>query len=181
MVCICCHPLPLKISALGKLHDLSGLLGHCVRQGKIDVKNIITIVETIKFFVVTQCTKLEAAYRADYEIASLARAEYSRSRNVNNSTAAALPVKIKAKSTTSVGSREVSAPQPKRVRDIEVAAKHVATAPKPIKALSPQEILESMLDVFKDAYAFLRKLDNKNTFLLKVVVISDQYPCMCGE
>ena len=181
MVCICCHPLPLKISALGKLHDLSGLLGHCVRQGKIDVKNIITIVETIKFFVVTQCTKLEAAYSADYEIALLARAEYSRSRNVSNSTAAALPLKIKAKSTTSVGSREVSAPQPKRVRDIEVAAKHVATAPKPIKALSPQEILESMLDVFKDAYAFLRKLDKGDVFLLKVVVISDQYPCMCGE
>lgn len=156
------------------MHDLSGLLGHCIRQGKIDVKNIITIVETIKFFVVTQCTKLEAAYEIEYDIAVRARAAYN-SRNLKtnyqiNSTIAAVPTKIKTSSSTSSGDTEVSAQQPKRVRDLEV--KKTSTAPLPSKPApaSAQDILKSMLDIFKDAYSFLKKLDNGEIFMSKVLV-----------
>jgi hypothetical protein len=162
---------PSKISALGKLHDLSGLLGHCIRVGKIDVKNIITIVETIKFFVVTQHSKLEAAYEAEYATAERARAAYSNSRNMkasyqSNSTVAAAPMKVKISSSSSSSNREVIAPPPKRVRDQDV--KQAVIAPAPSKSVSAQDILKSMLDVFKDAYNFLRKLDTGEVFMSKV-------------
>lgn len=162
-----------KISALGKLHDLSGLLGHCIRQGKIDVKNIITIVETIKFFVVTQCTKLEGAYETEYDIAVRARAAYnlrnSKTSYQMNSTAAAVPMKMKASSSSSSGNTEVSAPQLKRVRDQEVKQTSIAVLPSKPTSASAQDILKSMVDIFKDAYTFLKKLDNGEIFMSKVL------------
>jgi hypothetical protein len=146
------------------------------------VKNIVTIVETIKFFVVTQYTKLEAAYEIEYATAERARAAYSNSRNMktnhqSNSVVAAVPVKFKSSSTISSSNREVTAPPPKRAREQDV--KQAVIAPAPPKSVSAQDILKSMLDVFKDAYTFLRKLDNGEIFMSKVFLHSVvALPCM---
>jgi hypothetical protein len=46
------------------------------------------------------------------------------------------------------------------------------TAPAPSKSVSAQDILKSMLDVFKDAYTFLKKMDTSEIFMAKVLVHS---------
>lgn len=65
-----------KIGTLGKLHDLAWLLDHCRRQGKIDTKNILAIVEMLRFFIIFQYTKQESIFKKEFGIVSEARKVY---------------------------------------------------------------------------------------------------------
>jgi hypothetical protein len=165
---------------LGKLHDLSGLLGHCLRQERMDVKHIIAIVDTLKFFVVTQATRLENAYALDYQQAVRARAAFmsihgpgpktSKENNINNNTvnkdSNILIKKIITPNKTNVNTSSAA----KRPRDPDFRAPSNVPIPPP-KPLSADVILKSILEVFKEAYKWLKDMDKGEIFASKACLL----------
>ena len=179
--------LLLKISALGKLHDLSGLLGHCLRQGKMDIKHVIAIIDTLKFFIITQSTRLENAYVLEYQQAVRARAAFtgingpkslkeSKISNLNVSSNNNIPIKKNDNDTkntntetkTSISNSNNSNTTAKRPRDVEQKAPPNVPILPP-KPLSADVILKNILEVFKEAYRWLKDMDKGEIFASKVI------------
>ena len=175
-----------KISALGKLHDLSGLLGHCLRQGKMDIKHVIAIIDTLKFFIITQSTRLESAYVLEYQQAVRARAAFtsingpgpksskeskSNNSNVSSNNNNILPKKndinTNIETKTSISNNTNSNTTAKRPREVEqkVPQNVPILPPKP---LSADVILKNILEVFKEAYRWLKDMDKGEIFASKV-------------
>ena len=145
----------------------------------MDVKHIIAIVDTLKFFVITQATRLENAYSLEYQQAVRARAAFMslhgpknfKENNINNNTVNIesnilikkniVPNKISVNSSTA----------PKRPRDPDFKALPSGPIPPP-KPLSADVILKSILEVFKEAYKWLKDMDKGEIFASKVSFVT---------
>lgn len=146
----------------------------------MDVKHIIAIVDTLKFFVITQATRLENAYALDYQQAVRARAAFmsihgpgpktSKENNINintfNTDNNILIKKSVAPNKISVNSSSAA----KRPRDPDFRAPSNVPIPPP-KPLSADVILKSILEVFKEAYKWLKDMDKGEIFASKVCLL----------
>lgn len=146
----------------------------------MDVKHIIAIVDTLKFFVITQATRLENAYALDYQQAVRERAAFmsmhgpgpktSKENYINNNTVNIdsnilikkniIPNKISVNSSSAA----------KRPRDPDFRAPSNVPIPPP-KPLSADVILKSILEVFKEAYKWLKDMDKGEIFASKVCLL----------
>ena len=174
----------MKISALGKLHDLSGLLGHCLRQGKMDIKHVIAIIDTLKFFIITQSTRLESAYVLEYQQAVRARAAFTsvngpgpkslKETKVSNSSVSSNnnillkknDMNTETKTSISNNNGNTTAKRPREVE--HKAPQNVPMLPP--QPLSADVILKNILEVFKEAYRWLKDMDKGEIFASKVLL-----------
>ena len=146
----------------------------------MDVKHIIAIVDTLKFFVITQATRLENAYALEYQQAVRARAAFmslhgpgpktSKENNININTVNIdnniLIKKNVAPNKISVNSSSAA----KRPRDPDFRAPSSFSIPPP-KPLSADVILKSILEVFKEAYKWLKDMDKGEIFASKACLL----------
>ena len=124
--------------SLGKLHDLSALLDHCIRLEKVDVKQIFIIIDTLKFFIISQINKVESLFPAVLVSKSI------NGRNVSSKISRDV-VDLRQKSKG-------------KEREIErVVSSSVLTSS-----------FTSIKSVFMAALKSLRKEDIRNTFKLPV-------------
>ena len=128
--------------SLGKLHDLSALLDHCIRLEKVDVKQIFIIIDTLKFFIFSQINKVESLFPAVLVSKSI------NGRNVSSKISRDV-VDLRQKSKG-------------KEREIEREKERVASNSVLTSSFT------SIKSVFMEALKNLRKEDIRNTFKLPV-------------
>jgi len=143
-----------KIGTLGKLHDLAWLLDHCKRQGKIDTKNILAIVEMLRFFIIAQYTKQESLFKKEFEVSSEARKVYYN-KNVDEKS--------------SINSSSSSSVKNKAAVLIRSSVRENENSKRIIKSSSVIDTKEPV-DIYREAWRFLSKLDD-GTFASRVLEI----------
>ena len=128
--------------SLGKLHDLSALLDHCIRLEKVDVKQIFIIIDTLKFFIISQINKVESLFPAVLVSKSI------NGRNVSSKISRDV-VDLRQKSKG-------------KEREIERERERVVSSSVLTSSFT------SIKSVFMAALKSLRKEDIRNTFKLPV-------------
>ena len=156
----------------------------------MDIKHVIAIIDTLKFFIITQSTRLENAYVLEYQQAVRARAAFTsingpkslKESKISNSSVSNnnnIPIKkndinTNAETKTSISNinnnNNSINTTVKRPREIEQKAPPNVPILPP-KPLSADVILKNILEVFKEAYRWLKDMDKGEIFASKV-------PCM---
>ena len=124
--------------SLGKLHDLSALLDHCIRLGKVDVKQILIIIDTLKFFIIAQINRVESYFPVIKD-----------------------PKSLNGRNVISKMSRDTADLRDKSKRG-ERERENVVSSPVPTNSFT------SIKSVLLEALKSLRKEDTRNTFKFPV-------------
>ena len=145
----------------------------------MDAKHVIAIVDTLKFFITTQSTRLETAFAVDYQQAVRARAAYTslngpRSFKDNKLANSFVDIDnnvhtkkndIYSKIGTSNNNTNNAAAKRPRESEQRAPSNVPIIPPKP---LSADVILKNILEVFKEAYRWLKDMDKGDIFASKV-------------
>lgn len=158
----------------------------------MDMKHVLAIIDTLKLFTTSQHTKLEKAHEMEYQRAVHARVAFNNAKNIkvnkekiasyislpnlaeqnmkskiSNATTptATNTTNNNSNPTLTLALNSASTQNVKRPREIEIKNPPVPVAPKISTA---DEILKSLLSVFRDALKYLTELDKDGIFAHKV-------------